>query len=302
MSGEASGAQVAVVTVSYRSADVLAGFLASVPAATTRRVEVVVADNAAPDPDVASVVEDAARAGLTVRHLGTGGNVGYGRAANAGAAATSAPWLVVANPDLVWDAGALDLLLDAAARWPRGGAFGPLICTPEGQTYPSARELPSLGRGAGHALAGWWWPANPWTAAYRREREAPTERAAGWLSGSCLLVRRVAFDAVGGFDPSYFMYFEDVDLGDRLGRAGWRNVYVPRARVVHAQGHAADRDPASRARTAAEHHRSAYRYLARRHAGARWAPVRLGLRAGLVLRAVAARRVRSVAEGAALQR
>ena len=123
------------------------------------------------------------------------------------------------------------------SRPPTGGrtpaSLGPLIETADGDIYPSARALPSLGRGIGHALCGWWWPANPWTAAYRRERGAPAEGAVGWLSGSCLLLRRKAFDAVGGFDPAYFMYFEDVDLGDRLGRAGWQNVYVP-GRAGHA--------------------------------------------------------------------
>src|SRR5659263_451997 len=93
-------------------------------------------------------------------------------------------------------------------------------------SHPAARELPSLTQGAGHALFGRIWPGNPWTRAYqRRQQQAGTERAAGWLSGACLVLRREAFEAVGGFDPSYFMFFEDLDLGERLGRAGWSNVY-----------------------------------------------------------------------------
>src|SRR5664280_1474932 len=97
-----------------------------------------------------------------------GGNVGYGRAANYGASGATGEWLVVANPDIEWAAGALDTLLTAAERWPRAGALGPAIRTPEGALYPSARAFPSLARGLGHAAFGWWWPANPWTAAYRR--------------------------------------------------------------------------------------------------------------------------------------
>ena len=108
---------------------------------------------------------------------------------------------------------------------------------------PERRALPSLGRGIGHALAGWWWPTNPWTAAYRQERGAPVEGRCGWLSGSALLVRREAFEAVGGFDPQYFMYFEDVDLCDRLARAGWSSIYVPSAVVEHTGGHATRREP-----------------------------------------------------------
>src|SRR5699024_12081886 len=84
---------------------------------------------------------------------------------------------------------------------------------------------------------------NPWTLRYRQDDQAPSERPVGWLSGSCLLLRRTAFDAVDGFDSRYFMYMEDVDLGDRLGRAGWLNVFVPSARVIHDKGHAAGRHP-----------------------------------------------------------
>ena len=108
--------------------------------------------------------------------------------------------------------------------------------------YPSARQLPSLVRGGMHAVVGPFWKTNPWTAAYRQERLEPSERPVGWLSGSCLLVRRTAFEQIGGFDERYFMYMEDVDLGDRMRRAGWLNVYVPSAEVLHHKGHATARE------------------------------------------------------------
>src|ERR1700675_225979 len=98
-----------------------------------------------------------------------------------------------------------------------GGRRGPLARDPDGSVYPSARHLPSLVRGSMHAVLGPVWPRNPWTAAYRQERLEPSERTVGWLSGSCLLVRRSAFSQIGGFDERYFMYMEDVDLGERLG-------------------------------------------------------------------------------------
>ena len=97
----------------------------------------------------------------------TGGNLGYGRAANIGVAATTADLVVIANPDVVWSPGALDTLVEAAQRWPEAASFGPLIRTVDGEVYPSARALPSLAPGIGHALFGWFWPGNPWTATYR---------------------------------------------------------------------------------------------------------------------------------------
>jgi N-acetylglucosaminyl-diphospho-decaprenol L-rhamnosyltransferase len=269
------GDELAVVTVTYSPGETLERFLDTLGKATSRAVRVILADNGSTDgaPEAA-----AARDGVTL--LRTGGNLGYGTAANRGVAEldSSVGWVVVANPDIEWGDGSLDTLLDAAARWPRAGAFGPLIRNPDNSVYPSARLVPSLGKGIGHALLGRVWPRNPWTLAYKQSDTLVEERVAGWLSGSCLLLRREAFDSVDGFDPRYFMYFEDVDLGERLGRAGWLNVYVPSAEVVHIQGHSTAR--ASKAMLAA-HHDSAYRYIADRHRGWRWAPVRAAIRAGL---------------------
>jgi len=294
MSRARAAEPVAVVVVTYSPGDALTTFLDSLPTATNRPVDVVLADNGSDDGSIQRAAQRP-----DVRVLATGANLGYGRAANLGVRETTAEFVAVCNPDIEWEPGSLDQLLAAADRWPKGAAFGPLIHTPEGAIYPSARALPSLGRGIGHALFGWWWPANPWTAAYRVEREAPRERTAGWLSGSCLLLRRDAFDAVGGFDPGYFMYFEDLDLGDRLGRAGWQNVYVPAAVVLHTGGHATSRDAA---RMATEHHRSAWRYLSGRYDGWRWLPLRLALRVGLAIRSWLAGRIPRIAAGAEAQR
>ncbi|HEY6422322.1 MAG TPA: glycosyltransferase family 2 protein, partial [Pseudonocardiaceae bacterium] len=192
------------------------------------------------------------------------------------------------NPDIEWHPGSLDMLLAAAQRWPRAASLGPLIRQPDGTVYPSARLLPSLARGIGHAVLGPVWPGNPWTTTYRQsENGALRERTAEWLSGSCLLLRRAAFESVDGFDSRYLMYFEDVDLGDRLGRAGWLNVYVPTAEVTHLGGHSTSRFSEL---MLAEHHRSTYRYLADRHPGPRYAPLRLALRAGLAGRSQLVRR------------
>lgn len=285
-----TGTPVRVVVVTYSPGDSLGAFLSTLSGATTRPYEVVLADNGSTDGVPAAAV------GPGVRLLETGGNLGYGKAANLGASGFSGDWLVVANPDVTWSPGALDELLAAASRWPRAGCLGPAIRTPDDQLYPSARAFPSLGRGIGHAVFGWWWPANPWTRSYRAEVGTPVEGTTGWLSGSCMLLRREAFDAVGGFDPTYFMYCEDMDLCRRLGEAGWDNVYVPSAVITHTGGHATSRSAGPMLR---EHHRALYRYLSRQYAGPAYAPVRLLLGAGLFLRYLLAARVRSVGEGAA---
>lgn len=272
------GDGLAVVTVTYFPGETLEKFLDTLEKATDRDVQVVVADNDSTD----DALDKAARRD-NVKLLRIGENVGYGTAANRGVAELDDGygWIAVVNPDVEWEPGSLDALLEVAARWPRGGAFGPLIHDLDGTVYPSARLLPSFGRGIGHAALGKLWPGNPWTRQYRQETGTPVERTAGWLSGSCLLFRREAFDSVDGFDTRYFMYFEDVDLGDRLTRAGWLNVYAPSSSVMHIGGHSTSKASAKMLRA---HHDSAYRYLADRYRGLLWKPVMLAVKAGLALR------------------
>jgi len=270
---------LAVVTVTFSPGEHLAVFLDSLDAATTLNPQVVLADNGSTDgaPQHAAATRD------RVALLATGANIGYGAAVNRAVAGLpeQVQWVLVANPDIRFHQGSLDMLLGAAEQWPRAAALGPLVREPDGRVYPSARAVPDLVSGTGHALLSRVWPANPFSAAYRRTGEVPRQRTAGWLSGSCILLRRSAFCSIGGFDSRYFMYFEDVDLGDRLTRAGWHNAYVPDAEVVHEQGHAANRAPAQ---MLAAHHASAYRFQADRHPGMAGAPVRWVLRAGLAAR------------------
>jgi N-acetylglucosaminyl-diphospho-decaprenol L-rhamnosyltransferase len=270
---------VHVVCVVFNPGDELRDFADSLRDATRRPVELTLVDNGGPS----AVVEELVAAGraVVVRH--PEGNVGYGRAANLGATRTPAAWLVVANPDLRWAPGALDVLLDAAAIEPRAGSVGPRVLNADGTVYPSARAVPSLKVGAGHALFSRVWPGNPWTARYR-EGDASLHgerRPVGWLSGACLLLRPEAFAQVGGFDERYFMFFEDVDLGERLGGHGWLNLYVPEAEVTHLQGTSWKHSPAPMIRA---HHASARRYLFARYD--RWyqAPLRLAIAGALYVR------------------
>ena len=281
------GSAVRVVVVTYDSAEVLPTFLESLVGATTEPYEVVVVDNHLP-----SMPPEGA-ADLMV--VNTGGNLGYGRGVNVGAEGFHGDWLVIANPDVIWDGGSLDRLLAAAERWPTAGCLGPAIRTVDGRLYPSARAFPSLGRGLGHALFGWFWPANPWTRSYRAEGGRPEEGPTGWLSGSLMLVRREAWDEVGGFDPRYFMYCEDMDLCRRLAEAGWLNVYVPSATITHVGGHSTQTVARSMLR---EHHRALYRYLSDHHRGWQWAPLRWPLALGLGARYLVAARMPAVAKGA----
>jgi N-acetylglucosaminyl-diphospho-decaprenol L-rhamnosyltransferase len=151
----------------------------------------------------------------------------------------------------------------------------------------------------GHALLGIFAPDNRFTRSYQRaELEGSGDSlgdstAAGdgtgtelvdWVSGACFVVRREAFEQVGGFDEAYFMYLEDVDLCWRLGQAGWQVRYAPAAEVTHLQGISTDRHPF---RMIVEHHRSLLRFASRSSRG--WRRLALPLiTVGIGIRAVLA--------------
>ncbi|HEY2956715.1 MAG TPA: glycosyltransferase family 2 protein [Actinomycetota bacterium] len=251
--------QVAVVLVTYESAADLPGCVESVGrAAPQGGVDVVVVDNASRD-DSAEV----ARA-LGLKVIENPANEGYARAMNAGAAASSSAWLLALNPDTRLGPGSLARMLATGGSDPAIGCVGPDLRNPDGTAYPTGRRFPSLLVGGLHALLAPFWPGNPATRHYHMagsDRSRPL--AVDWVSGACMLLRRSAFEAVGGFDGGYFMYFEDMDLCLRLARAGWRVVLDPVAKVEHAGGNSSRRAPY---RKVLSHHRSSLRFYTRRFA------------------------------------
>ncbi|MEL4319017.1 glycosyltransferase family 2 protein [Leifsonia sp. YIM 134122] len=274
------------MTVAYRSDGELGEFLESAAAASLDPVLMVVADNL---PSVGGAARIAAGHGAT--YLPMTANLGYGGAINAAADTLpdSVEWILISNPDVVLEPGALDVLIARAAGDRRIGSVGPRILNEDGTIYPSARAIPSIRFGIGHALFSRVWAGNPWTRRYHAADAAGISREAGWLSGACLLVRRTAFEGIRGFDEEFFMYFEDVDLGFRLGRAGWTNVYEPATSATH---HGARSTSTESAAMITAHHRSAERFLAKRYSSPWLAPVRLVLLAGLRLRAAVATKSR----------
>jgi N-acetylglucosaminyl-diphospho-decaprenol L-rhamnosyltransferase len=282
-------ARVAAITVSYGSLGVLPALLESIPAASNDPVLVLVADNKAQD---ATENAAAVSAKFGARYVPLPSNVGYGSAINAAARdlPESIEWILVVNPDVVLGAGSIDAMRATGAEDPAIADVGPQTLTTDGDVYPSARSVPSLRTGVGHALFVNLWVGNPWTRAYRNDTQSePVRRDAGWLSGACVLVRRSVFDEIGGFDEGYFMYFEDVDLGYRLGKAGYRNVYEPGAIAIHTGAHSTTTESESE-RMISSHHDSARRFLNRKYRGWWLWPIRVSLTIGLQLRSALVRR------------
>jgi N-acetylglucosaminyl-diphospho-decaprenol L-rhamnosyltransferase len=283
-----SAPRIGIATVSYGSENVLAPFLKSIPGSSAQAPMIVVADNR-PGGDDNTVEQLCAAAGAT--YLAMPRNLGYGKAMNAAVEHMPATieWVLISNPDVQLTKGCIDELVRGGETDDRVGAVGPAVRNEDGTVYPSARAIPSLRTGVGHALFSNLWAANPWTTAYLRDAKGElTERDAGWLSGSCVLVRRSVFDQLGGFDPRFFMYFEDVDLGNRIGKAGYRNLYWPSASITHSGAHSTT-GVASDAMIRA-HHTSARQFLATKYPGIVLWPVRVTLTVGLAVRSFLVRR------------
>ncbi|MGO9582908.1 MAG: glycosyltransferase family 2 protein [Acidimicrobiales bacterium] len=251
--------RVGAVVVNYNAGDVLARCLGSLQ--QNGITDIVVVDNGSTDGST-SVVQALE---VPARLIRSPRNLGYGAGANLGARSSDRELIFICNPDLVVEPGAIKCLAETLDARPDAALAGPMLLETDGSVYPSGRSFPGLGDALGHGFIGLFWRDNPWTRRYRLlGDDQHRARDADWVSGAGFLVRRDAFEAVGGFDEAYFMYVEDVDLCWRLHRVGWGVVYEPSARVVHEQGRSTSRHPY---RMLAAHHRSILRFAARSTSG-----------------------------------
>lgn len=270
---------VGLVFVTYQSADDLPGFLKTVPAAVeSYAVDVIGVDNVSTDRS-ADIVEEFG--GRVIRNSR---NVGLAAANNQGAAACRAEWILIANPDTTLMPGSIAALIETAKTDDRIGMIGPAIARPDGTPYPSGRRFPSPAIGIVHALFGGVWPSNPATRRYFGE---PLTAAGDvdWISGCCMLFRREAFEAVGGFDDRYFLYFEETKMALDMHRGGWRVVLDPRVEIRHREGGSMRSAPFRKVRS---HHRSALRFYCDYHQGSPWIVLAPLVAAGLLVRGTAA--------------
>lgn len=209
-----SPSDITAIVVTHDSAQVLPDCLMAL---IGQGVRVSVVDNAS--TDASTDIALALGAGL----LRNAANEGYGRANNRGVAEAQTSLVLIVNPDLVLQPGAVVALLKAADAWPDAAIFAPRLVEPSGRVFFQPRSLLS--------------PAflNQSGAGVPPEGDACTP----FLSGACLLVRRETFLRLGGFDPNIFLFYEDDDLCCRMRQAGHALVHVDGALALHCRGKSA---------------------------------------------------------------
>jgi N-acetylglucosaminyl-diphospho-decaprenol L-rhamnosyltransferase len=263
---------ITVVIVNFNSGPHLAECLASLDTGLTGfNWEVVVVDNASTDSSEAPAADSESRDATTrrVRLVRLPTNTGFAAAANLGARTGAANLLLFINPDCVVAPGFLDPLLDELNTSPRRAAVAPCVLNADGSPQGNARGDPTMMTGffGRTTLLSRLFPSA--RLARRNVVVSHSQAAASvdWVSGSCVLVQREAFNAIGGFDERYFLYWEDADLCRRLRNAGWSIRFRPEARIVHvgARSSRTVKPLAIRA-----FHRSAYLYYATHVAPSRW--------------------------------
>jgi len=228
-------AEVSVVIPNWNGRDLLPDCIASLQ--QTRgdlNLEIVVVDDASTDGSVELLRERFP----DVRVISTGSNKGFAGACNRGVASVETPYVLLLNSDARLQPGALKQLMAVARAQPDAAVVGAQLRNADGTFQNSYARFPTLWSdwmiitGIGRLLYGPTYPSCDTT-------NDGTPLKIDWVGGACMLIRRDAFAAIGGFDEGYFMYAEEMDLCYRLRKAGAQVWYQPAAIVIHLGGESA---------------------------------------------------------------
>ncbi|MEK7788059.1 MAG: glycosyltransferase family 2 protein [Chloroflexota bacterium] len=223
---------VSIIIVNWNTRDMLADCLNSIALTAGKlRVETIVVDNNSTDGSQAMVQERFPEARLIQNRQ----NVGFAKANNQAMAVMQGRYALLLNSDALATPGSIQALIELADSQPRAGLVGAQLVNPDGSFQASHTPFPSLWQefliltGLGRLLHGRWYPS-------RGPEEAKGPQKVDYVEGACMLVRREAFQQVGGLDEGYFMYAEEVDWCYAMKKGGWQVWYHPASRIVHFGG------------------------------------------------------------------
>ncbi len=228
--------EVSVVVVSYRTVDFIKACIASIfDSVDDASIEVIVVDNNSDDGTVNMVKREFPG----VRVIASPENLGFARGVNLGASQARGEFLLLLNPDMVVHDCTIERLIAFARAHPEAGLYGGRTVAPDGRVDPSS----CWGAPTRWSLFCF---ASGMSTAFKNNRLFDPESLGRWqrdnvrqvgvVTGCLLAVRRDVWSELGGFDPRYFMYGEDMDLSLRASAAGYRPSITPDAVVTHIVG------------------------------------------------------------------
>jgi N-acetylglucosaminyl-diphospho-decaprenol L-rhamnosyltransferase len=233
---------ISIIILNWNTRDLLSDCLNSIAqTASDLDIEIVVVDNASTDGSQAMI----RRRFPHVRLIANTENVGFARANNQGVEASNSRYALLLNSDTLVIPGALQALVRLADTKPRAGIVGAQLLNPDSSFQASHTPFPSLWQeflilsGIGRTLYGRWYPS-------RGPEEDKGPQIVDYVEGACMLVRRKAFDDVGGLDEGYFMYAEEVDWCYAMQAKDWQVWYQPTAKVIHLGGGSSRNRPTQR--------------------------------------------------------
>jgi GT2 family glycosyltransferase len=259
---------IAIGIINWNSGHWLKDCLASIPS-TSDVAEIVVVDNASTDGSL----ETASGFGDRVQVVRNEANMGFAGGVNQAFSATSAPLVLILNPDVGVTSGVIERMRSFLDSHPKVAAIGGHV----GERYlprrlPTASSLIRENLGLGKRSDG-----------HASSEPYEIEQAAA----AALMIRRVAFEEVGGFDSRFYpAWYEDVDFCMQLKSAGWGIYFDPMSKFLHEGGYSATALGTSA--FAAAYYRNQLRYVAKHMSGTSGLAIRFAMAAGMVARTLAA--------------
>ena len=197
-------------------------------------LDIIVIDNHSDDESI-GYIRSQTKNMPRVRIVETPKNIGYGCGNNEGLRLVHSPWTLIINPDNRLPPDGLEHMIEVMSRDTSIGIAGPKLVYNDGTIRPSARSFPTLRDLLWKRL----WPDH-WHRAYNQSMEPllrETIVETDWIVGACLFMRTDDLRRLGGFDPRFFLFFEDIDLCRRMkNELGKRAVYLPNIAVQDRRG------------------------------------------------------------------
>ncbi len=192
------------------------------------KIEILIVDNHSDDDSIGYLRNRVRSTHAPVRILETPENIGYGQGNTFGVHAASGQYILIINPDNELEPAGLQTMMQAMERDPGIGILAPQLTHEDGTIRDSYRTFPTL-------LDLFIKRTPPLRRLFQgrmkrylqHDANTSVTRDVDWIAGACFLMRRSFYGELGGFDPRFFLFFEDTDLCRRAWAAGKRVVYFP---------------------------------------------------------------------------